>query len=114
MLSIKLARHGKKHQPNFRIVVIDSRKPTSGAFLEIIGHYNPRTEPSSITLDHGRYSHWVARGAQASETVKKLAKITAPAAGTDAAPAEAAAPKKAKAAKAAKPAAKPAKKAAAK
>ena len=111
MLSIKLARHGKKHQPDFRIVVIDSRKPTSGAFLEIIGHYNPRTEPSSITLDHGRYSHWVARGAQASETVKKLARITKPAAAADAAPAEAA-PKKAKTAKAAKPAAKPAKKAA--
>lgn len=106
MLSIKLARHGKKHQPNFRIVVIDSRKPTSGAFLEIIGHYNPRTEPSAITLDHGRYTHWVKLGAQASETVKKLAKISAPAA--DAAPAGDAAaepkPKKAKAAKAAKPA----------
>ena len=106
MLSIKLARHGKKHQPNFRVVVIDSRKPTSGAFLEIIGHYNPRTEPSSITLDHGRYSHWVKLGAQASDTVKKLAKITAAAA--DAAPAAdasaAPAPKKARAAKAAKPA----------
>ena len=103
MLSIKLARHGKKHQPNFRIVVIDSRKPTSGAFLEIIGHYNPRTEPSSITLDHGRYTHWVKLGAQASDTVKKLAKITAPAAPAADASAEPA-PKKAKAAKAAKPA----------
>ena len=100
MLSIKLARHGKKHQPNFRVVVIDSRKPTSGAFLEIIGHYNPRTEPSTISLDLGRYSHWVKLGAQASETVKKLAKITAAA---DAAPAKDAAvkpaPKKTRAAK---------------
>ena len=75
MLSIKLARHGKKHQPMFRIVVIDHRKPTTGAFLEIIGHYNPATEPSSFTLNGPRYEHWVKLGAQPSGTVKKLAKL---------------------------------------
>ena len=75
MLSIKLARHGKKHQPMFRIVVIDHRKPTTGSFLEIIGHYNPATEPSSFVLNGPRYEHWVKLGAQPSGTVKKLAKL---------------------------------------
>jgi small subunit ribosomal protein S16 len=97
MLSIKLARYGKKHHPIYRIVVIDSRKVATGAYLEVIGHYNPETEPSTVDMNHTRYDFWVKRGAQPSNTVKKLAQVTA------AAPAAAeAAPE----AKAAKPAAK--------
>jgi small subunit ribosomal protein S16 len=107
MLSIKLARHGKKHQPMFRIVVIDHKKPATGAFIEVIGHYNPATEPSSFVIKSDRYDHWVSKGAQPSGTVKKLARLNA-AAKTAAAPAgEAAAPAKKKAAPAKKkPAAK--------
>ncbi len=80
MLSIKLARYGKKHHPIYRIVVIDSRKVATGAYLEVIGHYNPETEPSTVDLNHGRYDFWVKLGAQPSNTVKKLAVVTAGAA----------------------------------
>ena len=72
MLSIKLARHGKKHQPNFRVVVIDSRKPTSGAFLEIIGHYNPRTEPAELVVKADRARHWIKNGARPTATARMI------------------------------------------
>ncbi len=98
MLSIKLARHGKKHQPMFRIVVIDHRKRATGSFLEIIGHYNPATEPSSFVINNARYDHWVKLGAQPSGTVMKLARLAPAIAKAAAEGAPAPAPEKKKAA----------------
>ena len=98
MLSIKLARYGKKHQPVYRIVVIDSRKVATSEYLEVIGHYNPRTEPSTFDLNQERMSFWMKRGAQPSGTVAKLARIQTTAKPADAS-AEAAPAKKAPAKK---------------
>jgi small subunit ribosomal protein S16 len=77
---------GSKKNPIWRIVVADQRSPRDGRFIEMIGHYNPQTEPSEIVLNEDRLRHWLARGAQPTNTVKKLMKAnSAPAA---AAPAE--------------------------
>jgi small subunit ribosomal protein S16 len=65
---------GSKKNPIWRVVVADQRSPRDGRFIETIGHYNPQTEPSTIRIDAQRYDHWVARGAQASNTVKQLMK----------------------------------------
>ena len=65
---------GSKKNPIWRVVVADQRSPRDGRFIETIGHYNPQTEPSTIRIDAERYDHWVARGAQASNTVKQLMK----------------------------------------
>ena len=72
MLRIRLRRTGKKKQPSYRVVVADQRAPRDGAFVEVIGHYNPRTDPSTLVLDEERVKHWLARGAQPSETVHRL------------------------------------------
>jgi small subunit ribosomal protein S16 len=74
---VRLTRVGSKKNPIWRVVVTDQRSPRDGRFIETIGHYNPQTEPSTITLDTERLDHWVARGAQPSNTVKKLAKAYA-------------------------------------
>ena len=63
---------GGKKNPIWRVVVADQRSPRDGRFIESIGHYNPRTEPSTIVIDHERLEHWIARGAQPTGTVKKL------------------------------------------
>ena len=63
---------GSKKNPIWRIVVADQRSPRDGRFIEMIGHYNPQTEPSEIVIDEHRLQHWIARGAQPSETVRKL------------------------------------------
>ena len=65
---------GSKKNPIWRVVVADQRSPRDGRFIETIGHYNPQTEPSTIRIDAERLEHWVARGAQASNTVKQLMK----------------------------------------
>ena len=65
---------GSKKNPIWRVVVTDQRSPRDGRFIETIGHYNPQTNPSTITLDEGRLQHWLARGAQPTGTVKKLIK----------------------------------------
>jgi len=65
---------GSKKNPIWRVVVADQRSPRDGRFIETIGQYNPQTEPSTIRIDAERYDHWVARGAQASNTVKQLMK----------------------------------------
>jgi len=74
-VKIRLARAGAKKAPFYRIVAADSRSPRDGRFLEILGRYNPRTEPSFIDLDIERTEAWVAKGAQMTETVEKLYKI---------------------------------------
>jgi small subunit ribosomal protein S16 len=68
---------GGKKNPNWRVVVADQRSPRDGRVIEAIGHYNPRTEPSTIVIDEERYDHWVSRGAQPTGTVKQLMRARA-------------------------------------
>ena len=72
MLRIRLRRTGKKKQPYYRVVVADQRAPRDGDFIEVIGHYNPRTQPSTIDLKEERVKHWLSVGAQPSETVHRV------------------------------------------
>ena len=66
---------GGKKDPIWRVVVADQRSPRDGRFIENVGQYNPQTEPSTITLDEDRVRAWLAKGAQPTETVRKLLKI---------------------------------------
>lgn len=72
MLKIRLRRTGQKHQPSYRIVVADKDSPRDGKFIEILGHYNPTTEPVTFEVKAERVQHWVERGAQPTETVHRL------------------------------------------
>ena len=72
MVRIRLRRVGARHQPSFRIVAADKESPRDGRFLEIIGHYNPRTEPATIKIKEDRLYHWLKNGAQPSESVAQL------------------------------------------
>jgi small subunit ribosomal protein S16 len=63
---------GKKKQPTYRVVVADSRSPRDGRFIEAVGTYEPRMEPSTIEIDNDRVLGWLAKGAQPTETVRKL------------------------------------------
>ena len=63
---------GSRKNPIWRVVVADQRSPRDGRVIETIGRYNPQTEPSEIVLDEGRLQHWLARGAQPTQTVKQL------------------------------------------
>ena len=72
MLRIRLARVGKKKQPAYRIVVADSRAPREGAFIKIIGHYNPLTNPATITVKEEEAVQWLQKGAQPSGTAAKI------------------------------------------
>jgi small subunit ribosomal protein S16 len=74
MVRIRLRRVGSKRQPSYRIVVADSRSPRDGRYIEIIGFYNPRTEPATMTIDEGRALYWLSNGAQPSETVDYILK----------------------------------------
>lgn len=74
-VKIRLTRVGAKKQPYYRIVVADSRSPRDGRFIEIIGTYDPKTEPSNITLDKEKAMDWLKKGAQPSNTVKKIFEI---------------------------------------
>ena len=74
-VKIRLARAGAKKAPFYRIVAADSRSPRDGRFIEILGRYNPRVEPSMIELDVERTTAWIDKGAQMTETVAKLYKI---------------------------------------
>jgi small subunit ribosomal protein S16 len=65
-------RMGKKKQPTYRVVVADSRSPRDGRFIEAVGTYEPRMEPSTIQIDNARVLGWLAKGAQPTETVRKL------------------------------------------
>jgi small subunit ribosomal protein S16 len=72
---------GSKKNPIWRVVVADQRSPRDGRFIETIGHYNPQTDPSTIRIDAERLDHWLARGAQATNTVKQLMKAQTKAGG---------------------------------
>ena len=63
---------GKKRQPTYRVVIADARKPRDGAFVEIVGHYNPRTEPTTFEVDADKIRDWLTKGAQPTERVGKL------------------------------------------
>ena len=71
---IRLARVGSKKNPVYRVVVADSRSPRDGRFIEIIGRYNPQSDPSIIELDEAKVRDWVSKGAQPSESVRRLLK----------------------------------------
>ena len=71
---IRLTRVGSRNDPVWRVVATDQRSPRDGRFIEVLGHYNPQTEPSTIDLDEARVRDWLARGAQPSGTVKQLLK----------------------------------------
>jgi small subunit ribosomal protein S16 len=72
MVKIRLRRTGAKKQPHYRVVVADSRSPRDGKFIEIIGHYNPRTEPPTVEINAERALYWLSVGAQPSEAVKRM------------------------------------------
>jgi small subunit ribosomal protein S16 len=74
---VRLTRVGSNKNPIWRVVVADQRSPRDGRFIETIGHYNPQTNPSTITIDEERFQHWVSRGAQPTNTVKQLVKAHA-------------------------------------
>ena len=74
MVRIRLRRTGLKHQPTYRVVVADKESPRDGRFIEILGSYNPRTEPFTLEVDEERIYHWMNVGAQPSESVVKLLK----------------------------------------
>lgn len=76
MVKIRLRRMGAKKSPFYRIVVADSRYPRDGRFIEQIGTYNPLTEPSTIDVDNEKAIKWLSQGAQPTDTVKELLKIS--------------------------------------
>ena len=80
MLRIRLTRMGAKKKPCYRVVVTEQRQARDGSFIEIVGHYNPVTNPPAIELDMERVRHWIARGALPSETVSSLMKKVIPSA----------------------------------
>jgi len=72
MVKIRLRRMGRRNRPSYRVVVADSRSPRDGKFIEIIGHYNPLTDPATISVDEGRALKWLRHGAQPTDTVRSL------------------------------------------
>ncbi len=72
MVKIRLRRMGAKKQPTYRFVVADSKSPRDGRFIEILGHYNPRTEPKTLVVDQNKAKEWIAKGAQPSDPVRRL------------------------------------------
>ena len=73
-VKIRLTRIGSKKNPIYRVVVADSRSPRDGRFIEIVGRYNPQTDPSTIDLDTDKVKDWLAKGAQPSDQVARLIK----------------------------------------
>ena len=72
---MRLTRVGSRKNPIWRVVVADQRSPRDGRVIETVGRYNAQTEPSEIVLDEERVRHWLERGAQPSETVRRLIRI---------------------------------------
>ena len=75
-VKIRLARHGAKGNPFYRIVVADARSPRDGAFIDRVGTYNPRTQPSEINVDVEKAQEWLGKGAQPTGQVRNLLKIS--------------------------------------
>lgn len=72
MLVIRMRRAGSKNRPFFRIVVTESASAREGRFVEVVGHYNPRTKPETVDIDRERLDHWLKVGARPSDTVRTL------------------------------------------
>ena len=72
MVKIRLRRVGSKNRPSYRLVVADSRAPRDGAFINIIGHYNPLTDPETVVIDEEKALHWLKQGAQPTATAARL------------------------------------------
>lgn len=75
-VKLRLMRMGKKKQPTYRVVAADVRSPRDGAFIEILGSYNPRTEPSEIRIDNDKAVSWLSKGAQPTDRVRRLLEIS--------------------------------------
>ena len=75
-VKIRLTRMGKKKQPSYRVVVMDSRRPRDGAYIEQIGTYDPRREPSLIEIDNDKAVDWLRKGAQPTDRARKLLEIS--------------------------------------
>jgi small subunit ribosomal protein S16 len=71
-VKVRLARAGAKHKPFYRIVVADERSPRDGSFLELVGTYNPRTDPEEVSLKMDRIDYWLSKGAKTSQTVSEI------------------------------------------
>jgi small subunit ribosomal protein S16 len=74
MLRLRLRRVGARNQPSYRIVVADSRAARDGAFVDHLGHYNPRTDPPTIVIDEEKARKWISQGAKPSEAVERMLK----------------------------------------
>ena len=72
MLRIRLRRTGSRNQPSYRVVVADSRAARDGAFVDHLGHYNPRTDPPTIVIDEEKALKWLRQGAKPSEAVERM------------------------------------------
>lgn len=72
MVTIRLRRAGSKKRPYFRVVVTDSRAASASRFVEILGHYNPRSKPALVDVDKTRVDYWLGKGAQPSDSVRTL------------------------------------------
>ena len=72
MLSIRMRRAGSKNRPFYRIVVTEAKSAREGRFVEVLGHYNPRTKPETVKIDRDRLVHWISAGAAPSDTVRTL------------------------------------------
>jgi len=75
-VKLRLTRVGKTKQPQYRVIAADSRRARDGRFIDILGQYNPRTEPSTITIDNDKAVKWLMDGAQPTERVRKLLEIS--------------------------------------
>lgn len=75
-VKLRLTRIGKTKQPYYRVIASDSRTSRDGAFLEILGQYNPRLEPSGLNIDNDKAVAWLMKGAQPTERVRKLLEIS--------------------------------------
>ena len=75
-VKLRLMRMGKKKQPTYRLVAADSRSPRNGRFIEIVGTYQPRLEPSGLRIDNEKAVKWLRNGAQPTDTVERLLKIS--------------------------------------
>jgi small subunit ribosomal protein S16 len=72
MVKIRLRRMGRRNRPFYRVVVADSRSPRDGKFIDLIGHYNPLTDPATISIDEEKALKWLRYGAQPTDTVRSL------------------------------------------
>lgn len=75
-VKLRLMRMGKKKQPTYRVVAADARSPRDGRFIEIVGTYQPRQDPSVVSIDNEKALAWLRKGAQPTERVEKLLKIS--------------------------------------